>query len=74
MIGSVLLVTAMFFVLYSLFHLIVQLVDGKSDTRDMLWFWVIILLPVVGSVIYFSYRTVNAKYKVLVKDSDLSAE
>lgn len=55
MIETILLLAALFIVFYSLFHLIISIVSGKAGLRDQFWFWVIICLPVAGSLLYFSY-------------------
>lgn len=65
MIETLFLLLVMFFVLYSVFHLITRLITGKAAPKEMLWFWVIIALPIVGSLIYFStitYPVINRQF------------
>lgn len=62
MIGLFLILVAMFLVLYSIFHLVVHIVSGETAVRDMFWFWIILGLPVIGSIIYFSYQNFGEKW------------
>lgn len=62
MLETLVLLTALFVTFYALFHLIASIINGNARIKDQFWFWIIIGLPVIGSLLYFGY--INRPYYI----------
>lgn len=56
---ELLLILGILFVLFAIGHLLYMINTRRLPRKAMYWFWVILALPVLGAVIYFTYSVSN---------------
>lgn len=54
---EILLITSILFTLFAIGHLLYRINTRRLPRKAMYWFWVILLIPVIGAVIYFTLST-----------------
>lgn len=54
---EILLVAGIVFTLFAIGHLLYMINTRRLPRKAMYWFWVILLTPVIGAVIYFTFST-----------------